>query len=84
MTYDAYGDVTPEVDAAGDPLPLSHLSKETRLWLYRVAAAGVPVAGIWATQIDGVASLILGLVAAVLGLSAGAAAATNTVALPKP
>ena len=63
--------------------PVSHFTKAQRQYFYGVAAAAVPVLSVFSTQVEGNAQPILALVAAVLGLGAGATAASNAVSLPK-
>jgi hypothetical protein len=77
-------DPTPVDPTPIDDTPVSHFSKAQRQYFYGVAAAAVPVLSVFSTQVEGNAQLILALVAAVLGLGAGATAASNAVALPKP
>lgn len=63
--------------------PKSHFTEAQRKYYYGVVAAAVPFLAVFSTQVEGTGSLILGLAAAVLGLTAGATAASNTVPLPK-
>jgi hypothetical protein len=77
---------TPLEPTPVDPIedtPVSHFSKAQRQYFYAVAAALVPILSLYSTQVAGNAQLILVAVAAVLGLGAGATAASNAVSLPK-
>ena len=73
---------TPESTPAVD-FPSSKFTKAQRQYLYAVVAAGVPILAGVSTQVAGSAQLILIFVAAVLGVTGGATAFSNTVPLPK-
>lgn len=57
---------------------LTMLTKEQREYIYGVVASGVPILALTSTQVAGVAQLIIGFAAALLGLGGGALALANT------
>ena len=66
-----------------DNFPTSRFTKAQRQYLYVVVTALVPVLAISSAFVAGNAQIILVAVAAVLGITGGATAASNTVTLPK-
>jgi uncharacterized membrane protein len=54
-----------------------NLSPETRLWIYRIVGAVVPILVTAGTLTEGLASQIMNLVAAILALGGSALAAKN-------
>lgn len=54
-----------------------NLAPETRLWIYRIVGAIVPILVTAGTLTEGLASQIMNLVAAILALGGSALAASN-------
>lgn len=54
-----------------------NLAPETRLWIYRIIGAVVPILVTAGTLTEGLASQIMNLVAAILALGGSALAAKN-------
>lgn len=73
---------TPEQTPA-DSFPSSRFTKAQRQYFYTLVAALVPVLAISSAFVAGNAQIILIAVAALLGITGGATAASNTTELPK-